>query len=311
MRKVITVKLFRVFAVLAMMSLVSSPALALVIPEPWVFSVVYISNISTGKSGTGFLISRMVGEDSTKVFLVTNKHVLLPDRPVQGKMESMVFLNRLEDGSVKVKTIPVTLTDAGGKRYWRSHPKEEIDIAVLDFTPYISEDRALMPDLKIGFIPEDKFATKEIIDEEFISIGDRVVVLGYPLNLIEGGHSIPIARDGVIASHPSYDFRDYPAVLIDSTMVRGSSGSPVFLPVLPYKWTSPTNMNTSQLTQTKFLGIVSKIIPDWTMEIKRTDFFGQEPRTVSVVDTANMGIVLKAETISETIDQFGYPEYKR
>lgn len=283
---------------------------AMNIPEPWVFSTVYISNLSTGKAGTGCLVSRRIGENSNKVFLVSNRHVLAP-KALEGaegenkEAQAKIFLNRLEGNEIKLHEIDIILRDKNGKEYWKSHPNNDIDVAAVDITSYISKDRALRPELKIGFITEDKFATKEKLEEEFVSVGDRVIVLGYPLNLVEGGHCVPIARDGVIASIPTYDFKGARVILIDSTMVRGSSGSPVFLPVLPYKWDSKTNMNLLSLTQAKFLGIVSGLVPDWSLEIKKTISFGQEPQTVSVVDIANLGIVFKAETIKEAIDEFG------
>lgn len=190
------------------------------------------------------------------------------------------------------------------------HPNKEVDVAALDITAYISENRELKPELELGFIPEDRFATKEILKQQFVSIGDRVVVLGYPLNLVEGGHCIPIARDGVIASQPDLDFRGLPVILIDSTMVRGSSGSPVFLPILPYKVISEKEINTFELTQSSLLGVVSRLVPDWQMEIKKTISFGKPAETVSVIDVANMGIIFRAETIRETIDQFGIPGWE-
>lgn len=285
------------------------------LPEPWIFSVVYIANTSTDKAGTGFLISRKVNKDDIKVFLISNKHIL-ELKQLSGKLgedkeaKAKIIINKLEGEEIKILSIEVVLRDKDGKEYIHGHPDKNIDVAAIDFTGYISENRALKPGLKIGFIAEERFATKEKLKENFVTIGDRVIILGYPLNLVEGGHSIPIARNGVIASDPIYNFRSIPAILIDSTMVRGSSGSPVFLPILPYKWTSTTNVNTFEVTQATLLGIISQLVPDWTMEIKKTIIFGKEPETVSVVDVANMGILFKTETISETIDEFGYPVWQ-
>ena len=43
--------------------------------------------------------------------------------------------------------------------------------------------------------------TQDMIKKEFITVGDAVLLLGYPLNLIEAGHVIPIAR-GAVLRHP-------------------------------------------------------------------------------------------------------------
>lgn len=281
------------------------------IPEPWIFSVVYIANTSAGKSGSGFLVSRKVDKDNVIVFLISNKHVLEPKQLIgksgeDKEAKAIITINKLEGEEIKILSIEVILRDKDGKEYIRGNPDKEVDVAAMEFTSYISENRALKPGLKIGFIQEESFATKEKLKEDYVTIGDRVTVLGYPLNLVEGGHSIPIARGGVIASDPIYNFRNMPAILIDSTMVRGSSGSPVFLPFLTYKFTSSTNIDQFKVTQAKLLGIISDTIPDWTMEIKKTVAVGMEPEVVSVIDVANLGILFKAETITKTIDLFGY-----
>lgn len=286
-----------------------------VIPNSWVYSTVHVSNLSTGVAGTGFLVTRRTKEKLKKVFLISNKHVLMP-HPLKNEAgenkeaKARVILNRTDKNKLKAFVIEVTLRDASGKELCIGHPDKEVDVAALHFTQYITENRKLKPGLKLGFIKERRLATKDILTQQFVSIGDRIVVLGYPLNMVEGRHCIPIARDGVIASQPELDFKSLPIILIDSTMVRGSSGSPVFLPILPYKVTSETKINPIELTQATLLGIVSKLVPDWEMQIKKTITFGKPPQTVSVIDVANIGIIFRAETIIETIDQSGIPSWK-
>jgi hypothetical protein len=309
------IKIFVFNLIVILIISISTEGIAMNVPEAWVFSVVYIANLSTGLSGTGFLVSRRVNKDNSKVFLISNKHVLEPKKIEESSKENKeakarVVLNKFEGEKISKLTIEVVLKDNNGNEYLRRHPNKDVDVAAIEFTPYIVENRTLRPDLKIGFIPEDKFATKEKLEEEFVSVGDKVIVLGYPLNLVEGGHSIPIARGGVIASYPNYDFRNLPCILIDATMVRGSSGSPVFLPFLPYKFQSKEKISQLAITQSSLLGIISKLVPDWTMEIKKTTVFGLEPETISVVDVANIGILFKAETIIDTINEFGYPTWQ-
>jgi len=281
------------------------------IPEDWIYSVVYINNPSIQKAGTGFLVSRRISQDRVKVFLISNKHVLEPknienETNVDLEVKAEVYINVAKENDIAVSKIEVILRDKEGKVYLKKHPQNYVDVAALDITNYISENNILKEGLKIGYIPEESFATKERIREDFVTVGDKVTVLGYPLNLVEGGHCIAIGRGGVIASDPVRDFKKMPAILIDSTMVRGSSGSPVFLPFLTYKFTAPKTVNQFQTTQARLLGIVASLIPDWSMEIKKTVTFGAEPETVSVIAVANLGLLFKAETITETIDLFGY-----
>ena len=148
-----------------------------------------------------------------------------------------------------------------------------------------------------------------MLEKYFVSIGDQIISLGYPLNLVEGGHSIPIARGGTISSWPTRPFRNSPVILIDSTMIRGSSGSPVFLPELPYTYLSETNISIGATRQAYLLGIQGQLIPDWRMIVQKTISFGQPLQEIDVINTANFGIIYKAETISETIDMFGEPRW--
>ena len=90
-------------------------------------------------------------------------------------------------------------------------------------------------------------------------------------------------------------------------MIRGSSGSPVFLPELPFTYSTETNISIGVIRQAYLLGIVGQLIPDWRMILQKTIVY-EEPikvQEIDVIDTANFGKIYKAETISETIDMFG------
>jgi hypothetical protein len=274
-----------------------------------VYSTVHIVNFSTATAGTGFLVMRQIDKDSSVVYLVSNKHILKPksiERDDQNKEAiARVLLNREEDGQIKIKIINVTLRDKDGNDLWKGHTNPDVDVACLDFTSYISHNRTITKGLKIGFISEDRFATKEILEKYYVSVGDQIISLGYPLNLVEGGHSIPIARGGNISSWPTKPFKNLPIILIDSTMIRGSSGSPVFLPELPYTYTSEANLSIGVIRQAYLLGIQGQLIPDWRMIVQKTIEFGKPMQEIEVTDTANFGIIYTAEKISETIDMFG------
>lgn len=279
-----------------------------VIPDNFIYSTVYISNLSTGKNGTGFLIARRISKDYQKIFLISNKHVLLPKKvesePVGDlKAEAIVLVNKIIGNEISTKEIKVELRDSSGIDYCKGHPNEEVDVAALDFTKYITEDYQIKSDLKVKFIPEEKFAVKKVLKEQYISIGDRIVVLGYPLNLVEGGHCIPIARGGIISSEPELNFDGLPIILIDSKMIRGSSGSPVFLPFKPYKFVSIDTVSQREITQSRLLGIVSGMISDWSIIIEKRYSF-KKSTYMEINNPADIGVIFKAETIVETIDQW-------
>jgi len=307
--------LFFSLILLGLLFLMSPRVEGKTIPESWVFSTVHIENLSTKKGGTGFLVSRKISKDSFKIFLISSKHLLKP-KPLEGKegeqkeAEAQIFLNRVEGDQIYLHKFNIVIRDKEGNNLWRGHPNEEIDVAAYDITNYISKDRKLLPYLKLGFIREERFITKQELKERFVSVGDDAIMLGYPLNLVEEDYCFPIARHAVIATKPDYNFRKLPIFLIDSTTIRGSSGSPVFLPVLPYKWEEKNKVNTLSLTQSGLIGIVSGLIPDWQITIEKTITFGAKPQKINIVNTANLGIVYRTEVISETLDTFGILAYK-
>jgi hypothetical protein len=279
-----------------------------VVPENFVYSTVYISNLSTGGSGTGFLVERKISKDSKIIFLISNKHVLLPkkvERESEGdlKAEAIVTVNKVINNEISSEKIKVELRDSSGIDYCKGHPNEEVDVAAIIFTKYITENQQLRLGLKREFITEEKFATKRILKEQYVSIGDRIIVLGYPLSLVEGGHCIPIARGGIISSEPGLNFKGLPMILIDSKMLRGSSGSPVFLTFKPYRFVSKYTISPTEITKSTLLGIVSGMIPDWRIIIEKTITFGKTTY-IEITNPADIGVIFRVETIIETIDQW-------
>ena len=137
--------------------------------------------------------------------------------------------------------------------------------------------------------------TQDMIKKEFITVGDAVLLLGYPLNLIEAGHVIPIARGAVLATSPSDDFRGAPAFLVDGTVVRGSSGSPVFIPIASSRWIEEMKVNPLQVRQSYVIGVVAAVVKDWELVIRKEVTFGALPQEFAVIDSANLGIVFRGD----------------
>lgn len=287
------------------------------IDEDWIFSVAFIVNQSTNKTGTGFFVLRKIEEGKGKMFLVSNKHVLMP-KSISSDSDSklataLVYITTEENSNLSITNFPVILRKEDGTDVCVGHPKKNVDVAVIEVTHYVVENKTIRRGYKVGYIKESRFATKESIKETSLTIGDRIVILGYPLNMLEGSTAVALARGGTISTPPDRDYRKNPFFLIDCSTIRGSSGSPVFVPVRPYKVERKPNgnvqINTFQGYIPELLGIVSATISDWEIILKKTVIFGKEPQTVSVMDTANLGIVFRSDIISETIDATGIMRY--
>jgi hypothetical protein len=277
------------------------------IPEEWVSSVVYLENVQKQGAGTGFIVGRPVEESDVALFLISNRHVLLPDPPAdkEGKGQeavAYVYFNKIRNDEVAQTKKAVLLRDSSGTLFVRAHNNPRVDVAAVHLNPsaFEPETEGLS---ELPYIPEDSLATEDVLKKNFVTEGDRVLILGFPLNLAGKGHYLPIARGGVIASYPLSPFLDGPVILIDSTVVSGSSGSPVFLPRLPYRYVTPDRMTTLHQREPYLLGIIGQQFSSKTA----IDALEIEDKVAGQISLLNLGIAYKAETIRETIDQFGIP----
>ncbi len=234
-------------------------------------SVAYIVNQSTGNAGTGFFVLRRHHPDKGKLFLVSNKHVLVP-KPVTSSKDpkqatAIIHITTESEGSLSTSNFPLILRDQDGKNLYVGHPKDNVDVAAIDVTQYLTEKESIRLGDRVGYVHESRFATKTTITETSLTLGDRIVILGYPLNMIEGSTAIAVARGGTIAAPRDRDYRGAPMFLIDGTAIRGSSGSPVFVPVRPYSIDRKTE---GKVIINTFQGIClnSKdplTVPDWSL----------------------------------------------
>lgn len=290
---------------------------ALSIDDEWIFSVAFVVNQSMGRTGTGFFVFRQTEAGKGKLFLVSNKHVLLP-KPVASEKDpkfatALVHITTENNGVLSMTKFAVVLRGQDGKSFCVGHPKDNVDVAAIEVTPYVVEKETIRGGYKVGYIHESRFATKKSITETSLTLGDRIVILGYPLNMVEGSTAIAVARGGTIATPPDRDYRGDPVFLIDCSAIRGSSGSPVFVPVRPYKVDRKADgkvqLNAMQGYIPEFLGILSATVSDWELILKKTVTFGSELQLISVIDTANLGIVFRADAISETLDATGVQRF--
>ena len=275
------------------------------IPEEWISSVVYIENVQKQGAGTGFIIGRPVEEGGTALFLISNRHVLLPDPADKEEGEGQeaiahVYFNRIRSDEIAQTKKTVILRDSSGKLFARAHQNPKVDVAAVYLNPsaFAPETDGLS---ELSYIPEDGLATEAILRKNFVTEGDRVLVLGFPLNLAGKAQYLPIARGGVIASYPLAPFLDGPIILVDSTVVSGSSGSPIFLPRLPYRYVTPDHMTTLHQRKPYLLGIIAQQFSS-KMAIDALEI---EDKVAGQISLLNLGIAYKAETIRETINQFG------
>jgi len=58
---------------------------------------------------------------------------------------------------------------------------------------------------------------------------EDVVMIGYPIGLLDSYNNLPVIRKGITATHPNNDYDGRKEFMVDMACFPGSSGSPVLL----------------------------------------------------------------------------------
>ena len=213
------------------------------IAESWLYATMMIENQWGGK-GTGFLVNRAIDEQQSKVFLVTNKHVLHEDSVTRQLTEKVILhLNvKNQDDTISAQAAELTLTLDDGSKRWREHPDDDVDVLALDVTQLIVQH----PQVEKRWSSYSLFADAAKLQELDITIGEEITVIGYPLGLRHRTTNFPLIRGGIIATRIGETLEDeieesdgtprkrvLRGFLIDGATIPGSSGSPVVLKPTP------------------------------------------------------------------------------
>lgn len=194
------------------------------ISKQLLFSTVRIetSNKKEAAVGTGFVVAKKIADKQQYLFLVTNRHV------VEGYDKGKIFFHRKKDDNE---------VDIGNKfdfvikkmdQLWTFHENKEIDIAILPIAPLINKARnkykteLFIRAIPLGLIPSEK-QTRDLDAIE------EVLFIGYPRGIYDEVNFLPIVRKGITATPMETDFNGIKTFLIDASVFRGSSGSPVFI----------------------------------------------------------------------------------
>ena len=89
----------------------------------------------------------------------------------------------------------MALHSSDGKKGWKEHPDKDTDVLVVDISAVMNK----LP-LAIKLADYSLFANTEILKQNEISIGDEVMVLGYPLGLKHKTTNFPLVRKVMIST---------------------------------------------------------------------------------------------------------------
>ena len=176
---------------------------------------------------TGFLVGKPIGEKNDKgeqsfrLFVVTNRHVFYNDKNKQFVKEVLLRFNTTDNKSHLFK---VNLLNADSKPIWSMHTNEKVDLAVLPI------NAGAISDAKIDFYffrENDLFFAKDF-NSKNVSTGDGLFVLGFPMSISGKAKNFVIIRQGVIARVDEEILEDG-FYYIDASAYPGNSGGPVIV----------------------------------------------------------------------------------
>ena len=260
------------------------------------YCTVLIEN-EEGRLGTGFLVNRIVSGTKSKVFLVTNKHVLGKKRELSTKVT--LHFNAEEAGVIRAHVIVFNWRLEACP--WREHPDKDTDVLALEVTEILIK----MPNLSFKFLDYSNFVDATILKNEEITMGEQVWVAGYPLGLKHQTTNFPLMRIAVISTNigekldiatvesgvtrQRLNLRGF---IIDGGASPGSSGSPIMSGASPIRYSKDGSIALGT-GPVYLLGIVAegRIA---TVESERSDY----------LSLSGLSLAFDADTIRETIELF-------
>lgn len=242
--------------------------------------------------GTGFIIA-YESDGKRYLFLVTNKHI------VQHATEGKFFFTK-SDGTVPVIGQRHDVMISNFEEAWFYHPDDDIDIAIMPLVPLLKKIKEQAQRVYYRSIPLSLVPTKE--QEESLTALEEIIFIGYPSGIYDTKNLLPVIRKGTTATPISIDYEGKPLFLIDASVFRGSSGSPVLI----YNQGSyATPQGISLGTRIHFIGILSKLL---YREEKGSIEFTEIPTTLTPVvrteQMLNLGVVVKSREINKAVEAF-------
>ena len=164
-------------------------------------------------TSTCFLVRREVPD--TAYYLVTTAHSMERTK----KETAIVVLRRQKPDGSYVRhdyTIPIRRAD---KPLWVRHEKEDVSVLRL----------AQPLPVPVRALPFGALADEGRLNAAGLHVCSSLFVLTYPQCFEASDAGFPVARMGIIASHPFMPIQPHHRFLADFTTFAGDSGGPVFV----------------------------------------------------------------------------------
>ena len=227
--------------------------------------------------GTGFLYGHRASDGTTRLYLVTNKHVV---------EKSPIDSVRLNLGS------GFQVCDLGALATlprWQTHPSADVAVVPGNTAGPLMTDRDVS---KLDLFVQDASAISPA-DAKNITEGDGVFLFGFPLGLVGTSRNDTIVRRGCIARIQDWHRRDETTFLIDAAVFPGNSGGPVVIQAEALSITGTPTIGKACL-----IGMISSYIPYSDVAVSQQT---GEAR-IAFVENSGLAIVVPIQIIQEFIE---------
>lgn len=226
-------------------------------------------------NGTGFIVRiESHGNPALAYAIVTCKHVLY------GEDGSVAFMLHTWDTHrevpVLVDGIKVGPQSFGANYFEHDNPK--IDVAAIDITDVIKN-----PKVYAWWVHPEMISETNL---QYIGPNRDALFMGYPSDLYDKKHNLPIMRAARVATIPEVDFDGDPCYIIDAHVFEGSSGSPVFA--------------SDPKGQSCFVGMIGESFERWNKVIlgKKAHESG-----IGIYEKVGLGVVYKPRVIMDVLNK--------
>ncbi len=246
----------------------------------------------TTSMGTGCFFSPT--SKGNHPYIITNKHVV--ENAVEGRL---VFTLKVDDDKFRLGN-KYEIKIANFKKGWLAHSNPEIDLCIRSLKPIINQAKKEKVNIYYKVIRKDIFPTDKQI--QGIDVFEQVSFIGYPNNIYDTKHNLPIYRTGTTATHIDLDYCGRSVFLIDASVFPGSSGSPVFL----YDSAVHKEIDTIVISpRLLFVGIISEtIIKNESGELETIKIPTNEKTVVNINQMVDLGIVIKWTEVEKLIKEY-------
>jgi len=196
-----------------------------VVLDLWMTSVTVIRAVSTGSASQACRVGSATGfffRNGDNRYLITNRHVVLREDRSFYPDSLIIRVHTSRSDLSQNRDVTIPLYDSTRRRTWLEHPTRGANIDVVA----INIGSQLETQDFVTFLSAESFLPSNVL----LSLGDLVLVVGYPMEFYDTVHNFPITKTGTLASPHGVNFRGSPYFLIDAGLQPGMSGSPVILP---------------------------------------------------------------------------------